>query len=320
MGIIKKNKENIENQTDQINESLIQNQQIPPKTKILGNIIKQDFLGKELLSFNFPQEKTNKKIIKKEDVKLPINEVIDEFNEINIVSKSTLEFELQEEKNKYQKLNQELQEKINEQESKIKEIESQKQTIIDQAQKQAELIIKKAIEESQNKAKEIFQQAYQEGIQQGSQKIKEELEQIYNQKISQLIQEINNFINIRQKIIEQFEEEIIELVFTVAEKIINKKINEEPNIVTSYLADLLSKVERSKSITIWVNPDELEDVRNYRDKIKNILEDVETLNIAPDERIEKGGCIIETNFGKIDSRISSKLDVLKEIILKGKNA
>ncbi|MFN4220247.1 MAG: FliH/SctL family protein, partial [bacterium] len=103
-----------------------------------------------------------------------------------------------------------------------------------------------------------------------------------------------------------------------AEKVINKKIQEEPNIVISYLKELLTKVERSKNLTIWVNPNELEEVRSHKQNLMYMLEDVENLNIIPDERIEVGGCIIETNFGKIDSRISTKLEVLKEIVLRGK--
>lgn len=312
MGIIKKNVRE-QNQPENTN---IPNQKT--NSKILGNIIKQDFLGKELISLDISNEKISKKIIKKEEVALPINQVIEEIKDVNLVSKSSIEFELEEEKKKYQKLNEELEQKINEQKQKIEEIEKQKKIIIEEAQKQAEKIIQEAINQAQKKAKEILDQAVNEGFQKGYQEAQEQVNNIYQQKILQIQQEINNVINIRQELIKEFEKEIVELAFQIAEKIINKKIQEEQSVVTSYLADLLAKVERSKSITIWVNPQELEDVKNSKEKLKYLLEDVENLNIAPDERIEKGGCIIETNFGKIDSRISTKLEVLKEIILRSK--
>lgn len=312
MGIIKKNVRE-QNQPENTN--------IPSEktnSKILGNIIKQDFLGKELISLDISNEKISKKIIKKEEIALPINQVIEEIKDVNLVSKSSIEFELEEEKKKYQKLNEELEQKINEQKQKIEEIEKQKKIIIEEAHRQAEKIIQEAMNQAQNKAKEILEQAVNEGFQKGYQEAQKQVNNIYQQKMLQLEQEINNIINIRQELIKEFEKEIVELAFQIAEKIINKKIQEEQSVVTSYLADLLAKVERSKSITIWVNPQELEDVKNSKEKLKYLLEDVENLNIAPDERIEKGGCIIETNFGKIDSRISTKLEVLKEIILRSK--
>ncbi len=312
MGIIKKNVRE-QNQPENTN---IPNQKT--NSKILGNIIKQDFLGKELISLDISNEKISKKIIKKEEVALPINQVIEEIKDVNLVSKSSIEFELEEEKKKYQKLNEELEQKINEQKQKIEEIEKQKKIIIEEAHRQAEKIIQEAMNQAQNKAKEILEQAVNEGFQKGYQEAQKQVNNIYQQKMLQLEQEINNIINIRQELIKEFEKEIVELAFQIAEKIINKKIQEEQSVVTSYLADLLAKVERSKSITIWVNPQELEDVKNSKEKLKYLLEDVENLNIAPDERIEKGGCIIETNFGKIDSRISTKLEVLKEIILRSK--
>lgn len=312
MGIIKKNIPE-QNQTENTN---IPNEKT--NSKIIGNIIKQDFLGKELINLNISNEKISKKIIKKEEVALPINQVIEEIKDVNLVSKSSIEFGLEEEKKKYQKLNEELEKKINEQKQKIEEIEKQKNVIIQEAQKQAEKIIQEAMNQAQNKAKEIIEQAVSEGFQKGHQEAHEQVNKIYQQRIIQINQEINNIINIRKELIKEFEKEIVEIAFQIAEKIINKEIQEEQSVVTSYLADLLAKVERSKSITIWVNPQELEDVKNSKEKLKYLLEDVENLNIAPDERIEKGGCIIETNFGKIDSRISTKLEVLKEIILRSK--
>ncbi|MEM2175478.1 MAG: FliH/SctL family protein, partial [Candidatus Micrarchaeia archaeon] len=253
MGIIKKNVRE-QNQPENTN---IPNQKT--NSKILGNIIKQDFLGKELISLDISNEKISKKIIKKEEVALPINQVIEEIKDVNLVSKSSIEFELEEEKKKYQKLNEELEQKINEQKQKIEEIEKQKKIIIEEAQKQAEKIIQEAINQAQKKAKEILDQAVNEGFQKGYQEAQEQVNNIYQQKILQIQQEINNVINIRQELIKEFEKEIVELAFQIAEKIINKKIQEEQSVVTSYLADLLAKVERSKSITIWVNPQELED-------------------------------------------------------------
>ncbi|MCX7758120.1 MAG: hypothetical protein N2169_00685, partial [bacterium] len=154
MGIIKKNLSDNRDFSEEKKDNSY------TSSKILGNIIKHDFLGKEIVSISLNQEKLNKKIIKREDVSLPVNEIIEEIKDVSIVGKSSIEFELEEEKNKYRKLNEELEQKINEQNLRIQEIENMKGAVLTEAQKQAEMIIKKAIEEAQIKAKEILEQSY----------------------------------------------------------------------------------------------------------------------------------------------------------------
>jgi flagellar assembly protein FliH len=212
-----------------------------------------------------------------------------------------------------------LQQKQLELEEKIKEVENTKSEIINQANIKAQEIINKAIQEAQNKAQQILEQAYNQGYSQGYNEVKNKLEQEYQQKIQELQEQIKNILNLKESLVKEMEKDIVELAIKVAEKVINKKIEEEPELVSNYLIELLPKIEQAKNITIWINPNEIEYVRLSKEKFKNLVEDVENINIAPDSRIEKGGCIIETNFGKIDARISTKLEVLKEIIFKNIN-
>jgi len=209
-----------------------------------------------------------------------------------------------------------LQQKQLELEEKIKEVENTKSEIINQANIKAQEMINKAIQEAQNKAQQILEQAYNQGYSQGYNQVKNKLEQEYQQKIQELQEQIKNILNLRESLVKEMEKDIVELAIKVAEKVINKKIEEEPELVSNYLIELLPKIEQAKNITIWINPNEIEYVRLSKEKFKNLVEDIENINIAPDSRIEKGGCIIETNFGKIDARISTKLEVLKEIIFK----
>jgi flagellar assembly protein FliH len=328
MGLIKKNKnineevKNIDNQTNQIENSKNLEDTNIKESKIIGSkVIKSDSLKYSDLELNVTKLETPvfSKVIKKGSINEPVSIVQKEegLNEdIQIVSTSALNLELEEEKNKYQELNKQLQQKQLELEEKIKEVENTKSEIINQANIKAQEIVNKAIQEAQNKAQQILEQAYNQGYSQGYNEVKNKLEQEYQQKINELQEQIKNILNLKESLVKEMEKDIVELAIKVAEKVINKKIEEEPELVSNYLIELLPKIEQAKNITIWINPNEIEYVRLSKEKLKNLVEDVENINIAPDSRIEKGGCIIETNFGKIDARISTKLEVLKEIIFK----
>lgn len=326
MGLIKKNKnineevKNIVNQTNQIENSKNLEDTNIKESKIIGSkVIKSDSLKYSDLELNVTKLETPvfSKVIKKGSINEPVVQKEEGLNEaIQIVSTSALNLELEEEKNKYQELNKQLQQKQLELEEKIKEIENTKSEIINQANIKAQEIIDKAIQEAQNKAQQILEQAYNQGYSQGYNEAKSKLEQEYHQKIQELQEQIKNMLNLKESLVKEMEKDIVELAIKVAEKVINKKIEEEPELVSNYLIELLPKIEQARNITIWINPNEIEYVRLSKEKFKNLVEDVENINIAPDSRIEKGGCIIETNFGKIDARISTKLEVLKEIIFK----
>jgi flagellar assembly protein FliH len=326
MGLIKKNKnineevKNIVNQTNQIeNLKNLEDTNIK-ESKIIGSkVIKSDSLKYSDLELNVTKLETPvfSKVIKKGSINEPVVQKEEGLNEaIQIVSTSALNLELEEEKNKYQELNKQLQQKQLELEEKIKEIENTKLEIINQANIKAQEIIDKAIQEAQNKAQQILEQAYNQGYSQGYNEAKSKLEQEYQQKINELQEQIKNILNLKESLVKEMEKDIVELAIKVAEKVINKKIEEEPELVSNYLIELLPKIEQAKNITIWINPNEIEYVKLSKEKFKNLVENVENINIAPDSRIEKGGCIIETNFGKIDARVSTKLEVLKEIIFK----
>jgi len=325
MGLIKKNKnineevKNIDNQTGN-SESLefnnIKDSKIIGSKVIKSNSFKYSDLELKVTKLEAP---VFSKVIKKGSINepVPLIQKGEELNDdVKIVSTSALNLELEEEKSKYQELNKQLQQKQLELDEKLKEIENTKLEIINQANISAQEIINKAIQEAQNKAQQILEQAYNQGYSQGYNEAKNKLEQEYHQKIQELQEQIKDILNLKESLVKEMEKDIVELAIKVAEKVINKKIEEEPELVSNYLIELLPKIEQAKNITIWINPNEIEYVKLSKDKFKNLVEDVENINIAPDSRIEKGGCIIETNFGKIDARISTKLEVLKEIIFK----
>jgi flagellar assembly protein FliH len=46
-----------------------------------------------------------------------------------------------------------------------------------------------------------------------------------------------------------------------------------------------------------------------------MLEGVKTIQVAEDSSVDSGGCVIETDFGEIDARISNQLAELESKIL-----
>ncbi|MBB6213080.1 flagellar assembly protein FliH [Borreliella californiensis] len=116
----------------------------------------------------------------------------------------------------------------------------------------------------------------------------------------------------RKGILESSSAQIVSLVMQIAIKVIKRITDSQKDIVLENVNEVLKRVKDKTQITIRVNLDDLDIVRHKKSDFISRFDVIENLEIIEDPNIGKGGCIIETNFGEIDARISSQLDKIEE--------
>ncbi|EEH00647.1 flagellar assembly protein FliH [Borreliella finlandensis] len=123
---------------------------------------------------------------------------------------------------------------------------------------------------------------------------------------------IASLIAERKGILESSSGQIVSLVMQIAIKVIKRITDSQKDIVLENVNEILKRVKDKTQITIRVNLDDLDIVRHKKSDFISRFDIIENLEIIEDPNIGKGGCIIETNFGEIDARISSQLDKIEE--------
>ncbi|MCD2330708.1 flagellar assembly protein FliH [Borreliella burgdorferi] len=123
---------------------------------------------------------------------------------------------------------------------------------------------------------------------------------------------IASLIAERKGILESSSGQIVSLVMQIAIKVIKRITDSQKDIVLENVNEVLKRVKDKTQITIRVNLDDLDIVRHKKSDFISRFDIIEKLEIIEDPNIGKGGCIIETNFGEIDARISSQLDKIEE--------
>ncbi|APS98502.1 flagellar assembly protein FliH [Borreliella mayonii] len=123
---------------------------------------------------------------------------------------------------------------------------------------------------------------------------------------------IASLIAERKSILESSSAQIVSLVMQIAIKVIKRITDSQKDIVLENVNEVLKRVKDKTQITIRVNLDDLDIVRHKKSDFISRFDIIENLEIIEDPNIGKGGCIIETNFGEIDARISSQLDKIEE--------
>jgi flagellar assembly protein FliH len=163
---------------------------------------------------------------------------------------------------------------------------------------------------------------YESGYKEGYKKAVENLESTDMQRLEKKFTDLHNILaSFDEKVSlydQEFERVALQLSFIITEKIIQREIKLQ-SPVTAVLNEALRKVIGSNNILIKLNPSDYDAVS--RDSGRLIHTDsFSKIKFETDDRIEQGGCIVETEIGNVDAMISSQLNEIKkqfESILNG---
>ncbi|MBQ1998970.1 MAG: flagellar assembly protein FliH [Spirochaetales bacterium] len=200
----------------------------------------------------------------------------------------------------------------------IKEKNDEAQIIKMNAEDDARDILEKATAEAQRieegiaeKEKKIISEAreigYKDGWDEGINKANGEVERL----TERMHDMINGIINKRTSIFIEAEQQIISLVLSIARKVIKVLSENQKNVVINNVIHSLKKLSSRKNVAIRVNLADLELTTQYKEKFIKIAE-TDNIKILEDTTVDKGGCIIETDFGTLDARISSQLHEIED--------
>jgi flagellar assembly protein FliH len=164
-----------------------------------------------------------------------------------------------------------------------------------------------------------LERQYNLGYNKGYDDAKAELESEYNQQMMEKAEEFYSIIkSFEERIINYetaFEKVVIETSKQISKKIITREI-ENQSIIETVLKNSLQKVIGANQILIKLNPNDYQSIANS-DFLPELENQFNKVKFEEDEKIEKGGCLINTELGNVDSKIST---MVNELIKKLENA
>jgi len=183
--------------------------------------------------------------------------------------------------------------------------------ILKGAQGEAQEIIRSALE----KQEQIKKDAYDEGFKKGQQDGFQDGNQEANRLIDRLHTVLERILDKRQEILEETEQQVVDLVLLMTRKIVKVITENQRNIVMSNVVQALRKVKGRGDVTIRVNLADVKLTSEHTQEFMKTVESVKRITIVEDSNVDRGGCVVETDFGAIDARITSQLNELEQKIL-----
>jgi flagellar assembly protein FliH len=183
--------------------------------------------------------------------------------------------------------------------------------IIEDAKLEAERIIQEANVEKENIKATAHQDGYKEGHEQGFMEGQNEV----NRLVERVHKIVESVMVRREEILCETEQQIVELVLLMTRKVVKIISENQKTVVLSNVLAALKKIRTRGNITLRVNTEDLKLTTAHVDEFIKRIENVNGISVIEDSSVDRGGCIVETDFGAIDARISSQLAELENKIM-----
>ena len=173
------------------------------------------------------------------------------------------------------------------------DIGEQDTEVIEDVKKRASLIESEAYEKG-------FAQGEKDGFEMGSKKSEKIVDGIHGM--------LQDMLAYREEFIKRYENEILHLICTIAGKVVRGAIKVDNQVVREIILDAFKLAADRSEVTVRVNPEDVEYLKEIRPEFFDRIKELKSITIESDPSITRGGCFMETAFGKVDARIETQLE------------
>lgn len=169
------------------------------------------------------------------------------------------------------------------------------------------------VDESEKRANEIAEEArrlgHEQGVSDGRAAAQAEMDE--------MLETMRGLVEMaraeRHKIIEGAEPEIVRLSVAIAERVINTHLDVQPNAVLEMTRAAIARLVGRETVTVRVNPSDIELMREHRERLMS-MNDIDNLRLIEDQRVDRGGVVIDTEAGTIDAKTSTQLREVRRVL------
>lgn len=114
-------------------------------------------------------------------------------------------------------------------------------------------------------------------------------------------------ISDQTKIADKLSEQAARLALAIAGSVIGEQARVDANVVKNIAAHALRQSVLGEQITLCTHPEDLESLRAELPQFRQLSGGTE-IKLLADSSIERGGCVVRTEFGEVDANISTLIE------------
>jgi flagellar assembly protein FliH len=110
------------------------------------------------------------------------------------------------------------------------------------------------------------------------------------------------------------ERRAVELALLLAERVVGEALQVRPELVLSAVTGALRASGERDQLVVEVNPEDLALVQAGVGEVASRVGGIHRLEVVPERRVPRGGCIVRTLEGEVDARVAEKLELAREAL------
>ncbi len=167
------------------------------------------------------------------------------------------------------------------------------------------------VESVQEKLARLEREAYEKGFEQGQKDGLSLGEKRVQETLGQMTALLRAMAGLKKQVYDEAEAELLRLSVEIARQIIRREVTTDPSVVTRAVRAAFEYLGDQNQVRISINPEDMKEVQRLLPDLAQ-LHRLEGFELVEDLAVERGGCILETGFGRINGTIEDQLAMLKE--------
>ncbi len=156
-----------------------------------------------------------------------------------------------------------------------------------------------------------YRRGFDDGVENGSRAGAEAAEHKLAAEQARIGQFLQALHNESSRLTARLEQEAFRFAIAVAGKIVKREVTVDDEIVLRQIQEGIRRVVGVETLKLRINPRDEPMVRNNKTFIMANSQSVRDLVIEPDDKIDPGGCILDTSSGAVDARVFTQLEQIE---------
>ncbi|MBM4165816.1 MAG: hypothetical protein FJ218_02680 [Ignavibacteria bacterium] len=114
-------------------------------------------------------------------------------------------------------------------------------------------------------------------------------------------------------LLERIEQIVPKLSIAISEKIIRKQLSIANDVIVAQVRDAIRRVVGVNKVRLRINQEDEAMLREHRSSLMQEVDSINDIIIEIDDKIEPGGCILESDMGNVDARLSTQLKQIEDV-------
>jgi len=209
----------------------------------------------------------------------------------------------------YEDINQRCQEQVT-------NAQAEADTILEKAKHEADVIKQQAFDEGRTKGYEAGSQDAQTEIERRAADL---AEQAANKKLETtlpaMIEAADALALERDRWLTEWEAAGVRLSVAIAEKVIGHELAAQPELSNELVARALELAAGNPQVKLRLHSEDAKLLGAHAEEVIKTMARCSEAQITPDDKISRGGCLVETQHGAIDARIETQLQRIASELL-----